>query len=385
MQGVLDVVYNYDAVQTRFTREALAADSDYSHWRYLPLLPLDSRQHIQPLQVGWTPLVRSRRLEEAIGISRLFIKDEGRNTTGSIKDRTSAVAVALALAEGAAAVACASIGNAASSLAGFAASAGLTANVFVPASAPEAKVTQLLIYGANVLMVEGTCDQAYDLSLAAAVRYGWYNGNCAANPYVVEGKKTLGFEMAEQLDWRLPDWVVMSVGDGCSIAGVGKALSELFRLGLIDRVPRLLGVQAAAAAPLTEAFYPGSTRVRPVKPVTLADSISIGTPRYATKALRLIRSSGGTMLNVTDREILDAMHLMARCTGIFAEPAGSAALAGLRAARSAGILGPGESAVICATGSGLKDPKAARRAAAEPLHLGPDLEGLSRLNHLLQP
>jgi threonine synthase len=376
--GILDVIYDYEAIQPVLTREALAANHDYSHWRYLPLMPLESREHIQPLSVGWTPLVRNRRLEEALGVGRLFIKDDGRNPTGSLKDRASSVGVAKALAEGEKVITCASTGNAASSLAGFAASAGLKAYIFVPATAPEAKVAQLLIFGANVLLVQGSYDEAYDLCSAAATRYGWYNRNCAVNPYLIEGKKTIGFEIAEQLGWQVPDWFVMSVGDGCSIAGAGKAFDELFRLGLIDRVPRLLGVQAAGAAPVTAAFYQNATTFHPVKPDTLADSIAVGVPRNFTKAIRQVRSSGGTMINVTDQEILEAMQLMAGLAGVFTEPAGSAALAGLRAARSAGVIGPHDSVVVAATGNGLKDIKAARRITPEPVLVYPDLADLAR-------
>lgn len=375
--GILDVIYDYEAIQPWITRKTLAANHDYSHWRYLPLLPLASSETVQPLHVGWTPLLRNRRLEEAVGVGRLYIKDDGRNPTGSLKDRASSVGVAKALEEGERTIACASTGNAASSLAGFAASAGLKAFIFVPAAAPEAKVTQLLIFGATVLLVQGSYDEAYDLSAEAIRTYGWYNRNCAVNPYLVEGKKTVGFEIAEQLEWHVPDWVVMSVGDGCSIAGAGKAFDELFRLGLISRVPRLLGVQATGAAPITEAFYNNATTFRPMKPETLADSISVGVPRNFTKAIRQVRSSGGTMINVTDHEILEAMRLMAGLTGVFSEPAGSAAMAGLRAARSAGVIGPHDSVVVVASGNGLKDIQAALRTVPAPHRIRPTLSDLT--------
>lgn len=376
LSGILDVVYDYDIAARQLTRESLAADRNFSMWRYLPLLPLDGADKVQPLQVGWTPLTRHPRLERALGLERLYVKDDGRNPTGSFKDRASALGVAKALEEGESVVTCSSTGNAASSLAGFAASAGLRSYIFVPSTAPEAKVTQLLIYGANVLLVQGTYDQAYYLCNEAAREWGWYNRNCAVNPYLIEGKKTVGFEIAEQLGWQVPDWVVMSVGDGCSIAGAWKAFAELHGLGLIDRVPRFLGVQAEDSAPITEAFHSGG-QVLHVIPGTLADSIAVGQPRNATKAIRAVRSSNGTMLKVADQEILKAIRLMAANSGIFAEPAGAASLAGLIKASAAGLIGKDESVVVVATGNGLKDIRSARKISPEPYQIDPHLESVA--------
>ena len=384
LRGVLDVAYDYNAVAGTLTRESLAADPNLSMWRYLSLLPLSGSEYIQPLQVGWTPLTRSPRLEAALGMQALYVKDDGRNPTGSFKDRASAVGVARALEEGWEVVTCASTGNAASSLAGFAASAGLPAYIFVRATAPEAKVTQLLIYGANVLLVEGTYDQAYYLCNEAAAAWGWYNRNCAINPYLIEGKKTVGFEIAEQLAWDVPDWVVMSVGDGCSIAGAWKAFAELHSLGLIDRIPRFLGVQAEGAAPITTAFHSGEP-VLSVLPSTLADSIAVGEPRNVTKAMRAVRSSGGTMLNVSDGEILAAMQLLAARSGIFSEPAGTAAFAGLLKARADGLVGARERVVVVATGNGLKDIRSAQRLTPEPHRVPPRLEAVAEVVRFAQP
>src|SRR5690606_14232506 len=269
MKGILDVKYDYERLRASLSRDHFARNPERSQWRYFELLPLRRRDTIQDLQVGWTPLYRARRLGAHVGFRNLYIKDDGRNPTGSFKDRASAVGVARALELGAPVVACASTGNAASSLAGFSAAAGLRSYIFVPATAPEAKVTQLLVYGANVLLVDGTYDQAYYLCNDACDRWGWYNRNCAINPYLMEGKKTAGWEIAEQFGWDPPEWVFMAVGDGCSIAGVAKAFAEARRLGLIERVPRLVGVQAEGARPLVDAFERGGPVV-PARAETLA-------------------------------------------------------------------------------------------------------------------
>jgi len=377
IKGILDVKYDYEALTGRLTREWFRQSPDRSQWRYFDLLPLARRETIQDLQVGWTPLYLAGRLGEHLGFPNLYIKDDGRNPTGSFKDRASAVGVARALEIGARVVACASTGNAASSLAGFSAAAGLTSYIFVPATAPEAKVTQLLVYGANVLLVDGTYDEAYYLCNAACERWGWYNRNCAINPYLMEGKKTAGWEIAEQFGWDPPDWVVMAVGDGCSLAGVWKGFAEAKLLGLIDRTPRMAGVQAEGARPLVDAFERGS--VAPVRPQTLADSIAVGEPRNAAKVLRAVRDSQGTMITVSDDDILAAIHELARFTGVFAEPAGAAAYAGFKKLLHAGVIGREERVVVVVTGNGLKDIKSARAAVQGGRTLRPDLAELAKI------
>ncbi len=254
--GILDVVYDYDAVEEELNAEALAGNRNLSMWRYLPLLPVVVQELIPHLQVGWTPLYETPRLARELGVARCWVKDEGRNPTASFKDRASAVGVVKALEKNAAQITCASTGNAASSLAGFAAAAGIPATIFVPARAPEAKVAQLLVYGARVFSVEGTYDEAWELCMKASAEFGWYNRNCAINPYLIEGKKTVSLELAEQFlrvtPGCFPDWVVVSVGDGCTIGGVWKGLKEMHRLGLLHRLPRILGVQAAGCQPFVD-------------------------------------------------------------------------------------------------------------------------------------
>jgi threonine synthase len=337
------------------------------------------------LSVGGTPLTITPALARHIGLATLYLKDDGRNATGSLKDRASSVGVVKAREKRRTIIACASTGNAASSCAGMAASMGLRSAIFVPDRAPEAKIVQLLIFGATVLRVRGSYEDAFRLSQQSCERWGWYNRNSGINPYLVEGKKTAGLEIAEQLAWQPADWIAVSVGDGCTVAGVWKAFRELKTLGLIERTPRILGVQAAGAAPITAAFFSGEA-MRPLQPATLADSIAVGVPRNWKKAVLAVKESGGTMINVSDEEILDAMRYTGRLAGIFAEPAAATAVAGLRGAVEAGLVGRRESAVALITGNGLKDVQSARLAAGQPYDIAPDggeLEDILRERKLI--
>ena len=324
-----------------------------------------------PLHVGWTPIEDAPRLADWAGLRGLRLKDEGRNPTASFKDRASGVGVARALARRARVVACASTGNAASSLAGAAAAVGLPCVIFVPEFAPEPKIAQLLVFGARVLRVAGTYDETWELCQRACARHGWYNRNAAVNPSLVEGKKTCGLEIGEQMGVEVPDWVVLSVGDGCTLAGTWKGLREMHALGIIRRLPRMLGVQAEGARPLVDAFRRGGDVV-PGPAETLADSICVGHPRNWRKALRAVRASGGTFVAVPDDAILDAMRACGRLSGVFGEPAGVTGVAGLRAAVAAGIVPRKASTIAVVTGSGLKDVKTATRAAGKPVELPPD-------------
>ncbi|MGB9661379.1 MAG: threonine synthase [Moorellaceae bacterium] len=377
-EGILDVDYDYDYIKRAISPHTLQADHEPSMWRYRPFLPVSQEGPLPPLRVGWSPLYKVPRLGAEIGLKHLYIKDDGVNPTASLKDRASAIAVARAMAEGATSVACASTGNAASSLAGAAAAVGLKAFIFVPARAPQGKVAQLLIFGATVVSVQGSYEDAFRLSDQAIKRWGWYNRNAAINPYLVEGKKTVCLEVAEQLGWEVPDWVVVSVGDGCTIAGAWKAWLDLYRVGWIDRLPRMLGVQAEGCCPITKAFREGG-KVQPAEENTLADSIAVGVPRNPEKALRAVRDSGGTMINVSDEEILQAMRLLGRTCGVFGEPAGVAGLAGLVRAVHEGIVRPEEKVVCLVTGNGLKDVANAIKAAGAPISLPPDIGKLARV------
>ena len=376
--GILDVQYDYAAIRRILTRRSLAARSDRSHWRYRELLPISDAVALPALSVGWTPLTAAPALARHLGLRKLWLKDDGRNPSGSLKDRASAIGVVKAREKRRPIIACASTGNAASSCAGMAASAGIRSVIFVPARAPEAKVTQLLIFGATVLRVSGSYEQAFQLCQRACEKWGWYNRNSGINPYLVEGKKTAGLEIAEQMRWEVPDWVAVSVGDGCTVAGVGKAFRELRTLGLIEKTPRILGVQARGAAPVTAAFV-SAEPMKPVEPQTLADSIAVGVPRNWKKAVVAVRASGGEMINVRDEDILEAMRYTGRLAGIFAEPAAATAVAGLRRAVSSGIVSRRARVVALITGNGLKDIQSARSAVGQPFETPPDGAGLEEI------
>jgi threonine synthase len=305
------------------------------------------------------------------------VKDEGRNPTASFKDRASAMGVVKALEKKASRITCASTGNAASSLAGFSAAAGIPATILVPARAPEAKVAQLLIYGAQVFSVQGTYDEAWELCMAAAAEFGWYNRNCAINPYLIEGKKTVSLELVEQFrtltPGSFPDWIVVSVGDGCTIGGVWKGLKEMHLLGFIPRLPRILGVQADGCKPFLTAWR-DNCGLAPCDANTLADSIAVGHPRNFSKGMRAVTESGGAFVSVSDEEILGAIPMLARKAGVFGEPAGVAGAAGVKRAVESGIIGRSETVAIIMTGNGLKDIQSAIRAAGNTIAVQPDME-----------
>ena len=369
-EGVLEIEYDMPAVRRRLGRRVLAG-RERTIWRYRELLPVPERARVPPLSVGWTPIVASAALTSWAGVRSLRLKDEGRNPTGSFKDRASAVGVARALLRRARVVACASTGNAASSLAGAAASVGLPAVIFVPEFAPEPKVAQLLVFGARVIRVAADYDRTWEMCQRACGRYGWYNRNAAVNPSLVEGKKTCGLEIAEQLASEVPDWVAVSVGDGCTIAGTWKGLKHMRQLGLLRKLPRMLGVQAEGARPLVDAFRAGKDFTAGPA-ATLADSICVGHPRNGRQALAAVRESGGAFVSVPDEAILEAMREAGRRAGVFGEPAGVAGLAGLKQAVAEGIVRRRDTALAIVTGSGLKDVRSAARAAGQPVDLPAD-------------
>ncbi len=371
-KGILDVLYDYEQIKKVMTKERLKDNSEPSIWRYLPLLPLESTYLDRTLKVGGTPLYKSEGLKNAIDLRELYIKDDGLNPTASLKDRASVIAVVKALELGKETIACSSTGNAASSLAGNAARVGLKTVIFVPERAPIGKLTQLLIYNATVVSVKGDYGATFGLSKKAIDHYGWYNRNAAINPLMVEGKKTVALEIAEQMGFIMPDWVAVSVGDGCTIGGVYKGFYDLIQIGLIDRMPKILGVQAEGCAPIHKAFHSG----RPLEPTeenTIADSISVGIPRNPIKALNAVKESGGTYVAVTDDEILAAMALLGRTEGIFGEPAGVTGVAGIIKAKEEGTITKEDCVVTVITGNGLKDVNNGMKASGDPIKIGPDL------------
>ena len=375
-EGILDICYDLDRVKAAQRVEPLGA-RPLTHWRYRELLPVAHEYIPHDWPVGWTPIVDAKRLAAELGISQLFFKDEGRNPTASFKDRASSVGVAHAIQRGMKTIGCASTGNAATSLAGHAALAGLPAVIFVPQTAPEPKLAQLLVYGATVVAIDGTYDEAYRLCSQACDRFGWYNRNCAINPVLVKGKKTAGLEIAEQCAelGGVPDWVAVSIGDGCTIAGIWKGLFEMHMLGVIDRLPRLLGVQAAQVAPVHHALQHGALP-EPGQGRTIADSIDVQVPRNWRKAVRALRESNGVTVCVSDQQILHAIRVAGQ-HGMFAEPAAAAALAGVLSSVDASTIRPQERILVMVTGSGLKDTRSAVRAGGEPIRIEPDLDVLA--------
>jgi threonine synthase len=376
--GNLDALYDYERAGRQLNKTTLAADRNFTIWRYRALLPIDDVSLAPPLAVGWTPIYDCQRLTAEFGVRRLLIKDDGRNPTGSFKDRPSALAVVKACEAGARVITTASSGNAGSALAGMCASVGLESVIFAPTYAPAAKIAQLQIYGSKVVLVEGSYDEAFDLCLEAGRRYGWYQRSTGYNPFMSEGKKTAALEIGEQLNWEVPDKVFVGVGDGCIIGGLWKGFNDLHRLGLIDRLPQMVGVQAEGSSAIVDAAN-GDGVVREGPAQTIADSINVGRPRDATKAIRAIRDSGGCGVKVSDEEIITAISRLARSTGVFAEPAGAAAFAGFIKHCETGAIKPDESALLMLTGNGLKDVEAARRASSEPLRIEPDVAELDRI------
>ena len=395
--GNLDVLLDLDSIRRSVSPASIRESAEDSIWRYLPLLPvMDPGHDGTPLKsVGWTPLFRSRRLASDLGLSRLWLKDDGRNPTASFKDRASAVVVARAQEIEAKVIITASTGNAGAALAGMAAAAGRPAVILAPKTAPPAKVAQLLVFGARVILVDGTYDQAFDLTLEAAQAFGWYCRNTGYNPFTAEGKKTAAYEICEQLtattagtvgakhasplQWHSPDAVFVSVGDGNIISGLHKGFRDLYELGWIEHVPRLFGIQSTGSAAVANAFARGSESIEPVRADTLADSISVDLPRDGLRALRAATQTGGAYLTVTDGEILEAIAALGKREAIFSEPAAAAAYAGIVKAAGAGLVGPEDEIVVMLTGSGLKDTRAAMQAAGEAKIIEPRLEALQRI------
>ena len=374
--GILDIEYDYDYIRSCFRKHPLQERSDPTMWRYLELLPVEGPGTRPKLRVGGSPLYKADALGKELGIRELWIKDDGQNPTASLKDRASAMAVVKACEAGKTTIACSSTGNAASSLAGNAAAAGLSTFIFVPSRAPKGKVAQLMMFGATVILVEGSYEDTFRISAEAIERWGWYNRNAAINPYLMEGKKTVSLEIAEQLSFKMPDYVAVSVGDGCTVGGVWKGFKDLYQAGLIDRLPRIISVQASGCCPINTAAAAGTMEWVPQEENTLADSIAVGVPRNPVKALRAISESNGVTVNVSDEEIMAAMRLLGKHAGVFAEPAGAAGTAGVKKAVETGLIERNASVVSIVTGNGLKDVNNAIRAAGEPMSIRPEMDAL---------
>jgi len=384
-EGILDVQYDYDFIGRQISKEALLGSNDFSIWRYLPLLPIHPGAAIPPLSVGWTPLYPSRRLARQLGLNALWIKDDGRQPTASFKDRASAIALVKARESGAEIITTASTGNAAAALSGLCASMQQANVIFVPETTPQAKIAQLRVFGSRVFLVRGTYNEAFELCLKATRTYGWYNRNTGFNPYMTEGKKTAAYEICEQLDWKAPDRIFVSVGDGCIIGSLHKGLKDLLALEWIDKMPKLMGVQAAGSNYMYTAWKNKEDIVTkaPINAQTVADSISAGLPRDRIKALAAVNETGGAFICIEDGDILAAIPELARSTGVFAEPAGAAAYAGLVKAVEQQLVSGDDAIVILNTGNGLKDIAGAMQAVEQvgtkPFHVAPDLDELKQV------
>jgi threonine synthase len=390
----LDVVLDYDFIRKKFQPEDITSRTESSLWRYLPLLPVNEPAgDSTPLHAaGWTPVYALPRLAQNLNLKHLWLKDESRNPTASFKDRASAVVVTRARELKAEIVVTASTGNAGAALAGMSAAAGQKAIVFAPKSAPQAKVAQLLIFGAQVILVDGTYDDAFDLAVQCSKEFGWYCRNTGYNPFTLEGKKTAAFEiwewwLAAHRDWHKKDGaldnhspltIFVSVGDGNIISGIHKGFKDLFTLGWIPNLPRIIGVQAAGSAAIANAFNAGTEIITPVSATTLADSISVDLPRDGVRAIRAATQTNGTYVTVTDDEIIQAIAELGKM-GIFPEPAGATAYAGLVKAAAEGVARSDDPILVLNTGSGLKDVRAAIRAVPAAPIIEPTLDAVKKI------
>ncbi|WP_149830547.1 threonine synthase [Streptomyces tailanensis] len=357
--AALDLVIDYERAGAGQPPGSVVNTAEPSMWRYRALLPVGGAIHPGLDRVGWTPLGELPWLAERLGMRRLLLKDDGRNLSGSLKDRASALVVAKARELGERVVVTASTGNAAAALAACCAASGVRCLVFVPQGTPPAKVAQLRACDAVVAEVPGGYGRAVELSYEVARRKGWYCRTTAFNPYTAEGKKTVALEIAEQLGWHAPDVVLVPAGDGNILTGVHKGFSDTLAMGWTDRMPRLIAVQSAAAPALFEAWRCGAQVPAGARAGSRAESISVAVPQDGRRALRAVRATDGCVAVVSDEEAMDAVNLLARTSGVFAELASAVTTAALPGLLADGRVLPDECVVVVNTGSGLKDPLAA--------------------------
>lgn len=348
LDGALDLVYDYASLGCEFI-ERVQSSNYFDMWRYASMLPT-SPEFTPHLHTGGSPLYKLRNIESG----HVFIKDDSRNPSGSLKDRASALAVALATEMGVKTIAAASTGNAAAALACMSAGSGIRCVIFAPTNAAREKLAQIRAYGAEVVEIEGGYDEAFNACHAACKKHGWYNRSTGINSYMSEGKKTVAFEICEQMQWRVPDRIFVPVGNGCIVGAVYKGFHELMLMGVTDHMPKIMGVQASGSNFMYRAWKVGNGPHAPqaLPSATSASSISVALPRDRIKALRAVEATGGEFVVVNDAQIFQAILDLARSGGVFAEPGAAAAYAGLR---QWGTLANGETAVVLITGSGLKD------------------------------
>jgi threonine synthase len=383
--GNLNVILDYQRILSKYSPQDIFNSNEFSVWRYLPLLPVsDPGGENTPMHyAGYTPVYSTPDLALRVGVENVWIKDESRNPTASFKDRASAIVVARAREIEASVVVTASTGNAGAALAGMAAAIGQKAVIFAPRTAPPAKIAQLMIFGANVYLVDGTYDDAFDLTIQASNEFGWYCRNTGYNPFTAEGKKTAALEIWEWMNSLKPALnkklrIFVSVGDGNIISGLHKGFKDLHTLGWLENIPKIFGVQASGSAAIANAYASGIENIVPVSASTIADSISVDLPRDGIRAIRAVRETGGRYIIVSDEEIIAAIAELGK-VGIFAEPAGATSYAGFVNARKKELIQPDEPVLIINTGSGLKDIRAAMKAVNEPLIIEPTMDALKKV------
>lgn len=382
--GNLDIILDYEQIRRRSVLSEITSSPDQSLWRYLPLLPVEDPGGLgTPLRIaGGTPILEPIHLSKEVGVKRLWVKDEGKNPSASFKDRASSVVVARARELKSEVVVTASTGNAGAALACMAAAVGQPAVIFAPKTAPQAKVAQLLVFGARVILVDGNYDSAFDLTIEASKEFGWYCRNTGFNPFTAEGKKTAALEIWEKLllnrKSSRPLCIFVSVGDGNIISGIHKGFKDLMNLGWLDQMPRIFGIQSDKSAAIANAFKAGNEEIIPVSATTIADSISVDLPRDGVRAVRAARETNGQYITVTDDAIISAIASLGK-VGIFAEPAGSTAYAGLETSVKMGFVTGEDEVLVISTGSGLKDIRAAMQAVPEAVIIEPSLSALKKV------
>jgi len=375
-----------DLLEVKYDFEELSKKLEKSNWRNVPLsvwrykdfMPIDDISKIVSLNEGGTGLHSCHKLGKQLGLLQLYVKNEGENPTGSFKDRGMTVGVSKAVELGAKSVICASTGNTSASLAAYAAKAGMRCTVLIPAGKiAYGKLAQAMIYGAKVLQVRGNFDQALDIVLKLAEKHRSIYLLNSINPFRVEGQKSLGFEVCDQLDQEPPDRVIVPVGNAGNISAIWKGFTEFHKLGFIRKLPKMTGIQAAGSAPIVQAIKNNSEKIIPVEnPETLATAIRIGAPVSWKKAVNAIRNSDGTAETVTDQEILAAQKLLARVEGIFVEPASASSIAGLIKLVANGVIDRDERVVCVTTGHGLKDPDTAVQSSEKPVEVDAEMSAI---------
>ena len=378
--GPLEAAYDYEAIRAVLTRK-LIESRPQTMWRYRELLPIDGEPTVG-VEVGFTPLIKADRLAKVLGIRELWIKNDTVNyPTLSFKDRVVSVALSRARELGFSVVACASTGNLANSVAANAANAGLKSYVLIPSNLEQGKVLGSLVYGTNVIGIKGPYDQVNRLCSEIAGKYGWGFVNVNLRPYYAEGSKTMGFEIAEQLGWKLPRHTVVCMASGSLLTKLHKAYKEFIDLDIVPKSDfSIHGAQASGCSPISTAFKAGTEIVKPVQnPDTIAKSLAIGTPADGYYAIRSMKETGGSCEDCTDEEIVEGIKLLAETTGIFAETAGGVTVACARKLIASGKIPKDESAVLCITGHGLKTQEAIVGKVGEPRVIGPSLREFEAL------